>query len=97
LQSTKSHQTKNLLATGAQSINVDAGVADSMRAIQIRNRDAGLVFRQNPNDLFFRKAAASCSRPRVGPKRTSNWITMEGQRYAEQQDEGRAAGDGMEL
>ena len=37
---------------------LDRGIARTMVAAQIRDRDPGLVFLQNPDDLLIREAAA---------------------------------------
>jgi hypothetical protein len=63
---------------------VDAGVADTMLAAEIDDRDPGLVL-LNPDDLFFSSSVNRLrfiSGPRLGPERTSNWIKPEGQGQA---------------
>ena len=48
-----STQIEEDLATGVTSIDVNGGVADAMRSAQIRDRYAGLVLLQDPDDQFF--------------------------------------------
>jgi hypothetical protein len=80
LQSTKSGQNRNLLATGAQSRDVKGPLADPVLAAHVGRLRTELMLLQNPNNLLFGKALALRRLTLLkGPDSSSTWIKLRGQ------------------